>query len=185
MNYLYRNIVWGVLAALFFSVTIYTQSRVGDNKNQKKEVSMDDKIRDSLSVNENKSDEDWCRILTPEQYEVLRQKGTERAYTGKYYKHKEKGTYICSACGSELFMSVTKYDSGSGWPSFWDVVDKEKVRLVKDNSYGMNRVEVLCGQCGGHLGHVFDDGPEPTGLRYCINSVSLNFIPEDSAKIKK
>lgn len=122
-----------------------------------------------------KTEEEWKQILTPEQYHILRQKGTERPFTGKYWKHKEDGTYVCAGCGQELFSSKTKFDSGTGWPSFWDVIDKSRVELKDDFSYGMHRIEVVCRRCGGHLGHVFPDGPRPTGLRYCINSASLDF----------
>ena len=121
------------------------------------------------------SEDEWKKKLDPEKYHILRLKGTERAFTGKYYKNKEKGTYICSGCGEELFDSDTKYDSGSGWPSFWEVISKDSVDLKSDHSLGMHRIEVICSICGGHLGHVFDDGPKPTGKRYCINSTSLQF----------
>ena len=129
-----------------------------------------------------KTEEQWKQELTPEQYQVLRQCGTEPPFTGKYYKNKEKGTYHCAACGALLFTSDTKYDSGSGWPSFYDTADKNNIEEVVDNSYGMRRVEIKCAQCGSHLGHVFPDGPRPTGLRYCVNSVSLNFVKSDTAK---
>jgi len=122
-----------------------------------------------------KPDEEWRRQLTPEQYNVLRQAGTERPFTGKYWNTKEPGVYRCAACNEVLFKSDTKFDSGCGWPSFYDLAEKGKVILREDASHGMRRTEVLCSHCGGHLGHVFDDGPKPTGLRYCINSASLNF----------
>ncbi|MBN1446502.1 MAG: peptide-methionine (R)-S-oxide reductase MsrB [Bacteroidetes bacterium] len=122
-----------------------------------------------------KDDETWKKELTDEQYRVLRQKGTEVAFSGRYYTWEEKGVYRCAGCGSELFASNTKYHSGSGWPSFYAPLDEAKVIVKKDDSHGMLREEVLCAQCGGHLGHVFEDGPKPTGLRYCINSVSLDF----------
>lgn len=122
-----------------------------------------------------KSEEEWKKELSPDQYKVLRQQGTERAFTGKYWDHHEKGMYVCAACGLELFDSQTKYDSGSGWPSFYQPAGKEAVSETQDTSYGMHRVEVHCARCGGHLGHVFEDGPDPTGLRYCINSLSLDF----------
>ncbi len=121
-------------------------------------------------------DEDWKKKLTPEEYRVLRQHGTERPYTGEYDQHWEAGTYVCKGCGAELFTSDTKFDAGCGWPSFYQGIDKTKIKEVLDKSYGMIRTEVRCARCDGHLGHVFDDGPNPTGLRYCINSVSLGFV---------
>jgi len=122
-----------------------------------------------------KPEDTWKKQLTPEQYHVLREKGTERAFTGKYWDNHEKGTYYCAACHQELFKSETKYNSGCGWPSFYQPIEDGKVKVVKDTSYGMVRDEVVCSNCGGHLGHVFPDGPEPTGLRYCMNSESLIF----------
>ena len=120
-------------------------------------------------------EKDWKKILSNEQYRILRRKGTEPPFTGKYLENKEDGTYVCAACGNPLFSSKTKFDSSSGWPSFWEAIKKENIELKSDNSFGMNRIEVLCSNCGGHLGHVFDDGPKPTGKRYCINSESLDF----------
>lgn len=122
-----------------------------------------------------KTDEEWKRILTPEQYNVLRRKATEMAFTGRYYHEKATGAYLCAGCGNELFNSETKYESGSGWPSFWSPIGPGSIVTEEDNSHGMRRVEVLCARCGGHLGHVFDDGPAPTHLRYCINSVAMKF----------
>ncbi|MBW7842476.1 MAG: peptide-methionine (R)-S-oxide reductase MsrB [Ignavibacteriota bacterium] len=123
-----------------------------------------------------KTDEEWKRELTPEEYSILREKGTERPFTGKYWDHFEYGTYICAACGTELFESDTKFESGCGWPSYFQAIDSSRIIYKEDKSYGMIRTEVMCARCGGHLGHVFDDGPPPTGLRYCINSGSLKFI---------
>ena len=124
-----------------------------------------------------RSDAEWRSLLSPEQYHVLRNKGTERAFTGRYWKTKEPGTYVCAACGQALFSSDTKYDSGSGWPSFFAPVAAEAVDTETDLSHGMIRTEAKCGRCGSHLGHVFEDGPAPTGLRYCMNSVSLKLDP--------
>jgi peptide-methionine (R)-S-oxide reductase len=123
----------------------------------------------------NKSEDQWRIELDPESYHVLREKGTERAFTGRYYKNKEAGTYVCKGCGTPLFTSDTKYDSGSGWPSFYDAIDKGVIETQTDYSHGMIRTEIMCAKCGGHLGHLFDDGPNPTGQRYCVNSLSLEF----------
>ena len=124
-----------------------------------------------------KSEDQWRKELTPEQFQVLRKKGTERAFTGEYVHNKTKGIYRCAACGTELFSSDTKFESGTGWPSFWQPIRPDQVAAEEDNSHFMHRTEVHCPVCGGHLGHVFDDGPKPTGKRYCINSVSLKFEP--------
>lgn len=124
------------------------------------------------------TDSEWQGILTPEEFYVLRLKGTEPAYTGEYWDHHEKGEYRCRACGELLFRSDHKYDSHCGWPSFYDAIDRAKIRETLDTSHGMQRIEVTCAKCGGHLGHVFPDGPKPTGIRYCINSLSIRFKPE-------
>jgi peptide-methionine (R)-S-oxide reductase len=129
-----------------------------------------------------KTDAEWKKILTPEQYEVLRRQGTERAFTGKYWDNHEKGLYVCAGCGLSLFTSATKFDSGTGWPSFYQPIYTQSVETHEDVSMFMKRVEVRCPRCEGHLGHVFEDGPEPTGLRYCINSASIHFQSADSRK---
>jgi peptide-methionine (R)-S-oxide reductase len=129
-----------------------------------------------------KTDEEWRRELTPEQYEIMRRKGTERAFTGKYDKEKQPGVYVCAACGEPLFDSEAKYDSGSGWPSFYQPIVQQNVEQDEDVSHGMRRTEVKCARCGAHLGHVFPDGPRPTGERYCVNSVSLELKPREEER---
>jgi peptide-methionine (R)-S-oxide reductase len=126
-----------------------------------------------------RTDAEWKQMLTPEQFRVTRQKGTERAFTGEYHDSKEKGVYQCVCCGSELFTSDTKYSSGTGWPSFWAPVSKNSVELVEDRTLFMRRTEVVCANCDAHLGHVFGDGPEPTGQRYCMNSAALKLVTPD------
>lgn len=149
---------------------------------QQKENNAGNKLQNSKQVTTNtaelpKTEEQWKQVLTKEQYEILRLKGTERPFTGEYYKHFEDGVYVCAACGNPLFESDTKFDSECGWPSFDQAIDKSVI-YKEDNSYGMHRTEVMCAKCGGHLGHVFDDGPkETTGNRFCTNSVSIKFIP--------
>ncbi len=125
-----------------------------------------------------KTDEEWLEILGPEAFRVLREKGTERAFTGEYNDWDKKGSFQCAGCGHKLFHSDHKYDSGSGWPSFWRPIKNENLDEDTDHRHGWTRKEVLCGQCGGHLGHVFRDGPKPSGLRYCVNSISLDFVPD-------
>lgn len=123
-----------------------------------------------------KTEREWKEILSPAEYYVMRKKNTEPPFTGQYYKHFEKGIYVCAACENPLFTSEAKYDSGSGWPSFFEPIDITNIEIEMDYSHGMERMEVKCASCGSHLGHIFDDGPHPTGKRYCINSVSLKFI---------
>jgi peptide-methionine (R)-S-oxide reductase len=130
-----------------------------------------------MSDASNKTDTDWARELTPEQFNITRRKGTERAFTGKYWDAKTPGTYACVCCGEPLFSSDTKFESGTGWPSFFQPLDPNAVATDVDTSHGMRRVEVHCAKCGCHLGHLFEDGPKPTGLRYCLNSASLNLEP--------
>jgi methionine-R-sulfoxide reductase len=129
-----------------------------------------------------KSEQDWKKDLSTDQYYVLREKGTERAFTGKFYLHKDKGTYTCAACGNELFTSEMKFDSHCGWPSFDREIAGGKVVTHTDTTFGMVRTEIMCGRCGGHLGHIFDDGPTATGQRYCVNSLSLEFSPADTTQ---
>jgi peptide-methionine (R)-S-oxide reductase len=163
------------------------------NQTQKKENTMNedkliikDKTLDNSKIDEKdkvvKTEEEWKKQLSAEQFQILRKKGTEYAFTGKFYKHKEKGMYICAACGNELFSSEQKYDSGCGWPSFYDGVAAGKIKTALDTAYGMVRTEIMCARCDGHLGHVFEDGPNPTGLRYCVNSVSIDFKKKDDEK---
>lgn len=136
-------------------------------------------VIDIMETKVDKSDNEWREILSPEEYHVLREKGTEPAFTGKYFNFKRKGLYSCAACGNPLFSSEHKFESESGWPSFYSPIDKGNISIKMDKSHGMTRTEVLCNKCGGHLGHLFNDGPEPSGFRYCINSVALEFRAEN------
>ena len=140
---------------------------------------MDEANTEKSGTRVEKSDAEWRRELTPQQYRVLREKGTEPPFTGKYWNEHADGVYRCAACGNELFDASTKFESGSGWPSFYEPIEGERVATEDDRSLFMRRTEVHCARCGGHLGHVFDDGPQPTGLRYCINSASLELDRED------
>jgi peptide-methionine (R)-S-oxide reductase len=143
-------------------------------------ANMPDPIASEGETPVQKSNDDWKQELSDEQFRVLRQCGTEPPFTGKYWDHHEKGVYHCAACGKPLFSSETKFDSGSGWPSFWNPASNDALRARVDESHGMVRTEILCAGCGGHLGHVFEDGPQPTGLRYCINSAALEFREDKS-----
>ena len=138
------------------------------------------KAMNNSTQNLPKTETEWKKVLTPEEYRVLREKGTERPYVGEYDQHWEAGVYVCKGCGTELFTSATKFDAGCGWPSFYEGIDKSRITETIDLSHGMRRIEVTCTKCGGHLGHVFPDGPKPTGMRYCINSVSLGFQKKEA-----
>jgi len=138
-----------------------------------------------MTGNKQKTEEEWRNLLTPEEFQILREKGTEQSFSGTHVYQKKKGRYICAGCGNELFQSETKFDSGTGWPSFWAPITKDTVNMKTDNSLGIQRTEVLCSKCEGHLGHVFDDGPKPTGRRFCINSTSLHFKEKDLKKNKE
>jgi peptide-methionine (R)-S-oxide reductase len=163
----------------FFALLLF----VGCDSKSQTATSSSTVTNSSLKVmNLPSTDEEWKKKLTPEEYHVLREKGTDRPFVGKYDEFWEPGVYVCKGCGTELFTSKTKFDAGCGWPAFYEGIDKSRIVEVVDNSFGMRRIEVNCAVCGGHLGHVFEDGPAPTGLRYCINSSSLGFQKKEVAK---
>lgn len=171
--YIFIVIAAGTSLWLLIKPSYPEHKRIFNNYYEKDTVNQEEKNMEQKII---KTDEEWKRKLTPEEFSILREKGTERPFTGKYWDHFEYGTYICAACGTELFESDTKFESGCGWPSYFQAIDSSRIIYKEDKSYGMIRTEVMCARCGGHLGHVFDDGPPPAGLRYCINSGSLKFI---------
>jgi peptide-methionine (R)-S-oxide reductase len=162
------------------------QSTKNDKTMNEDKLIIKDKTLDNSKINTTdkvvKTEEEWKKELSAEQFQILRKKGTEYAFTGKFYKHKDKGMYVCAGCGNELFSSEQKYDSGCGWPSFYDGIAAGKIKTALDTTHGMVRTEIMCARCDGHLGHVFEDGPNPTGLRYCVNSLSIDFKKKEENK---
>lgn len=158
-----------------FVIPKHRIATLADISNQNRQESNSPKGKERQNMKIEKSDAEWKKVLTPAQYSVLREKGTERPFTGEYWNNFEAGVYKCAACGEILFKSDAKFDAGCGWPSFYQAIDKSKIEEKDDFSLGMHRIEVLCKKCGSHLGHLFPDGPQPTGQRYCINSVSIKF----------
>jgi peptide-methionine (R)-S-oxide reductase len=167
---------WSIFGILTAAVAALGAVGLGQAASSKG-AAMTDKVANANTDKVVKSDAEWKKTLTPEEYHILREAGTERAFTGKYWNNHEKGTYVCAADGNPLFSSDTKFESGTGWPSFWQPISKSAVETKTDRAFYMTRTEVLCSRCGGHLGHVFDDGPAPTHLRYCMNSAALKFVP--------
>jgi peptide-methionine (R)-S-oxide reductase len=167
----------------FFLLVLFTLNLSSCNGQEKRPGS--ESVTDLKSETTiEKSEDEWRKMLSPQQFHILREKGTDRPFTGKYYRTTDAGVYECAACGNELFTSDMKFDSDCGWPSFDRAVEGGRIKTAKDLSHGMVRTEILCARCGGHLGHLFEDGPTSTGLRYCVNSTSLNFIKEEPAEEK-
>jgi peptide-methionine (R)-S-oxide reductase len=163
---------------IFILILLFAVSCKGQEKVKEAKLDSTDK-KSNMQFEIKKSDEEWKNTLSPEEFRVMRQKGTERPFSGEYELFSEDGYYKCRACGNKLFKSDTKFDAHCGWPSFYDVENTSAVKLITDTTLGMLRTEVVCAKCGGHLGHVFEDGPNPTGLRYCINSVSIKFTKKE------
>lgn len=166
-----------LVVVLFAACSGNGQNKPAETKNEEAKA-----MENKLEIN--RTEEEWKKILTPEQYYVLREKGTDSPFSGKFYLHKDKGMYTCAACGNELFSSDMKFDSNCGWPSFDRELAGGKIKQVRDTSHGMIRIEILCAKCGSHLGHIFDDGPTVTGQRYCVNSTSISFEPEKKSDNK-
>jgi peptide-methionine (R)-S-oxide reductase len=178
-----KKIISTILSVLTVSMV---SCQTPEKNKENAEKHNDEKTKQPMETSYNKTDAEWKKILTPEQYRVLREKGTEAPGTGEYNKHFEKGWYVCAGCGTELFSNEQKFDSHCGWPSFdGELGGGDRIKKVKDFSYGMIRTEIVCAKCGGHLGHIFDDGPTATGQRYCVNSLSLGFKPAKDSTEKK
>jgi peptide-methionine (R)-S-oxide reductase len=173
-----KTILCAVLAFGILQASCQTNAKTAENKEVKEPVKTNPYYSRTDTKKLNLTDAEWKKVLSPDVYAVSRKKDTERAFTGKYWNFTGKGTYYCAACGNKLFKSNAKFASDCGWPSFFEQFNKESVVYEKDNTYGMERIEALCGRCGGHLGHLFDDGPPPTGKRYCMNSIALDFVPD-------